>query len=66
MQFNIKPLREKKKMSQDELSEKTGISRTIISGLESGSIKNTTALTLKKIADALECKVADLFFENDV
>lgn len=51
-------------MSQAELSEKARVSRTIISGLESGTISVTTTDTLLKIAKALGKKVSDIFFEQ--
>lgn len=50
-------------MTQEELSEKADVSRTIISGLESGAIRVTTTETLLKIARALNKKVADIFFD---
>ena len=61
MLFKIKEAREKAGMSQDELSKKSGVSRTIISGLETGAINVTTTRTLKKIAEALGIKVSDIF-----
>ena len=61
MQYKIKAMRENKKMSQEALSEKAGVSRTIISRLESGEKVVTTTETLLKIANALECKVSDIF-----
>ncbi len=63
MQFKIKEQREALGMTQIQLSEKSGVSRTIISGLESGSITVTTTDTLSKIAKALGKKVSDIFFE---
>lgn len=66
MIFKIKEIREKKKMSQEELSSKSGVSRTIISNLESGEAVNTTASTISKIAKALEVKVSEIFFEEKV
>ena len=59
--FKIKEAREKAGMSQDELSKKSGVSRTIISGLETGTINVTTTRTLKKIAEALGKNVSDIF-----
>ena len=53
-------------MSQEDLSKESGVSRTIISGLESGAIKETSTKTLKKIARALGKKVSDIFFETEV
>lgn len=66
MGYRIKALREEKKMSQEDLAKKAGVSRTIISGLESGSIKETSTKTLRKIAQALEKNVSDIFFETNV
>lgn len=60
--FRVKEEREKKGMTQEELAKKAGVSRTIISGLESGTINVTTTRTLKKIAEALEKKISDIFF----
>ena len=61
MVFKIQEQRENLKMTQEELAKKANVSRTIISGLESGSITVTTTKTLSKIADALGMKVGDLF-----
>ncbi len=63
MQYKIKELRNELGMSQTELAESSQVSRTIISGLENGSIKVTTTDTLLKIAKALRCKVTDIFLE---
>ena len=64
MGYKIKEIREQQGISQSELAEKAKVSRTIISGLESGSIKVTTTGTLLKIADALNKKVSDIFFND--
>ncbi len=66
MRYKIREYREELKMSQAELSEKAKVSRTIISGLESGSITVTTTDTLLKIARALGKNVSNIFFETDV
>lgn len=58
----IREIRKRKKISQEELAERSGVSRTIISGLESGRQEVTTTATLKKIADALEYSVKEIFF----
>lgn len=63
MQYKIKEYREELKMSQVELAEKSKVSRTIISGLESGAITVTTTDTLLKIAHALGKNVSDIFFD---
>lgn len=62
MQFNnIKKIRESKQMSQEELATAAGVSRTLISGLETQKITNITAKTLIKIANALEVDLIELF-----
>lgn len=63
MGYKIKEIREELKMSQEELARKSKVSRTTISGLESGAVKVTTTGTLLKIADALGKKVTEIFLE---
>lgn len=63
MGYKIKEAREKAGISQAQLSESSGVSRTIISGLESGRVTVTTTDTIKRIASALGMKVSDIFFE---
>ena len=62
MGFKLKEYRKKLGISQQELSEKAGVSRTIISGLESGRIKVTSTGTLLKIAVALNAEIGDIFY----
>lgn len=66
MGFRIDVVRKGKNMSQADLSEKSGVSRTIISGLESGRIQVTTTDTLVRIAGALNCSIEDIFFIDKV
>lgn len=66
MNFKIRQYREDKHMSQEELAEKSGVSRGIISALETGKATVTTNLTMKKIAQALDKSVSEIFFENEV
>ena len=66
MKFKIKEFREAQGLSQEDLSEKSGVSRTTISALEGDEIKVTTTKTLSAIADALGKKVTDIFFESKV
>lgn len=63
MGFRIRECRNEINMSQEELSKKSGVSRTIISGLENGTITVTTTETLLRIARAMNKKVVDIFFE---
>lgn len=60
----LKEVREEENMSQEELSFKSGVSRTIISGLETGKIDVITNVTLEKLARALNRKVTDIFFKE--
>ena len=61
MAFRIKEVRTQKGSSQEELSAKSGVSRMVISGLETGERKNTTVKTLSDIAAALGVRVSDIF-----
>ncbi len=63
MGYKIKEIREAAGMTQQQLSERSGISRSIINGLETGRTKTTTTATLRKIAIALNKKVDDIFFD---
>ena len=64
MGFRIREVREEIGMTQMELSERSGVSRSIINGLESGRTKVTTTETLLKIARAMNKKVSEIFFEQ--
>lgn len=66
MAFRIKELREEQKMSQEELANKAGVSRIVISNLETGARDVTTTKTLAKIAGVLNVRVQDLFFDEIV
>ena len=61
MGYKIKEIREEVGMTQAELSEKSGVTRSIINGLETGRTTTTTTDTLKKIASALNRKVSEIF-----
>lgn len=62
MGYKIRECREEMGISQEELARRAKISRTTLSGLESGTVKTTTTDTLLKIANALNKKVTDIFF----
>ena len=61
MPFKVKEFREQQNMTQKELCERANISRQTLIDLESGREVVTTTATLKKIAEALNCKVSDIF-----
>ena len=58
----VKEERELQGLSQEQLSNKSEVSRTIISELENGKTDVITNVTLEKIAKALGKKVTDIFF----
>ncbi len=62
MGYRIKEVREEKRMTQEELSQKSGISRATISALENGTARSTSTKTLLKIAEALGTTVDRIFF----
>lgn len=59
MKLKIRQIREKRGMSQEELSRESGVSRATISGLETNPDAVTTTETLQKLAAALRVKVSD-------
>ena len=58
----VKEEREIQGLSQEQLSNKADVSRTIISELENGKTDVITNVTLEKIAKALGKKITDIFF----
>lgn len=56
----IKEIRLKKNMTQEELSQKSGISESYISELEN-NLKMPTILTLCKLAEVLEVEITKLY-----
>lgn len=65
MGYKIKEFRENLNMTQEELAEKSGISRATISMLENNAAKETLTSTLIALANALGTTVSDLFFAED-
>lgn len=57
---NIKKLRKKHKLSQEELAQKAGITYSTLIKIESGANKNPTLQTICKIADALRVSLDEL------
>ncbi len=58
--FKIKAIRQKKKISQRELSEMCGLTYLCICRIEAGQ-KDTDILTIYNIADKLEVSPKDFF-----
>lgn len=59
--YKIKEIREKKRMSQTELSEMSGVSRATINRIENDEDVVVNTKTLQKIAGALNVTVKYLF-----
>lgn len=59
----LKEVREEKHMSQEELANKSTVSRTTISELENNKTDVITNVTLEKLAKALGLRVTDIFFK---
>lgn len=67
MGYRLKIVREKKKMSQEELSRKSNVSRATISAIEnSRGDYNVTMDTLRKLACALGMTCEEIFFTDAV
>lgn len=66
MGYKIKEVREGLNMTQEELSSRSGVSRTTISALENGTERATTTKTLMNIARALGVGVEALIFSESV
>ena len=63
MRFQIKELREKRHLTQEELAEISGVSRATLSKLETNAVDVCQSKTLVKIAEALNVKVGSIFVE---
>ena len=61
MSYNLKEIRKSRKLTQSELSKKSGVSRTIISKLENGEAITTTTKSLLALAQALDVTVDQIF-----
>ena len=59
--YRIRERRKVLKMTQEELSLKSGLSRATISAIENGEDVDIRVSTLKRLADALKCKPHSLF-----
>ena len=59
--YRVKEKRKELGWSQEVLSEKSGVSRAIISALETDDSAQTSVGTLIKLGNAFGCRVADIF-----
>ena len=63
--YKIKEVRESLNMTQEELAEKSGVSRGTISALENGC-PITTSKTLVNLAKAMNVSIDRIFYTDDV
>lgn len=57
----LKIIREKRKVTQEELAKKANVSRVTISNLENGIYSNVSLGTLRKLAFALDVPLSYFF-----
>lgn len=57
---NIKKLRKKHHLSQEQLAQKAGITYSTLIKIESGNNKNPTLETLTKLANVFKIKIDEL------
>lgn len=60
----LQKLREERKMSQEELADLSGVSRTTISLIETEKATTVKLITLQKLAIALDVPVSYFFKQN--
>lgn len=64
MENRLRQFREEKGWTQGQLSEKSGVSRVTINGIENGKIQVAKTDTLAKLADALGKSISAVFFSQ--
>jgi len=60
LSLNIKKLRKKYHLSQEQLAQKAGITYSTLIKIESGNNKNPTLETLTKLATVFKIKIDEL------
>ena len=58
--LNLKVLRTRRELSQDDLGDLIGMKRSYLSEIENGK-RNLSLTTLFKLARALKCQMTELF-----
>ncbi len=61
--IKIRQIRQKQKMSQNQLAEKSGLHRTYIGSVERGE-RNITLINAEKIAQALSTQLFELLKDD--
>ena len=58
---NLSKVRKDKGLTQEELAEKSGISRVTIANIERGAVTNLKISTMLSLANALDSTVEEIF-----
>lgn len=66
MGYRLKEVREEKKMTQEELERKSGVSRQTISAIENNRYNQVMSGTLIALAKALGTTIDRIFFNEAV
>ncbi|MBR6442706.1 MAG: helix-turn-helix transcriptional regulator [Clostridia bacterium] len=66
MGYRLREIREQRKMTQEELEKRSGVSRQTISAIENNKAENVLVGTLLALANALGTTIDNLFFEKAV
>lgn len=64
MKIKLEEYRRKRKMTQVQLAELSGVPQPMISMIESKSVPNPTIGTIYKLATAMKCTTDDLIEED--
>lgn len=62
--FQIKNLRYRKRLTQEQLAQKLGIGAIYLSQIETGLVTTVSLHLLQKLAKELGCKISDLIVEE--
>ncbi len=64
MENRLQELRWKKGWSQQQLANKSKVSKSTIGEIENGKIKNPTIETVYQLSIALEVDILDIFYKS--
>ena len=62
MGYKLREIREEKRMTQEELAEKSGVSRQTIVSIENDKTTDVKISTLQKLASAMDTTIQAIFF----
>lgn len=66
MENKLREKREQLNITQEELAQRSKVSRQTISAIENGTLDCIKSTTMYKLAVALNCDVGDIFFKENV